>query len=56
MNSKMVTSMTQELIERFHYAMLGIYDAARKLKKPYTPRRFLNMVNDYGGKEAVNGN
>ncbi len=45
--------MTQELIERFHNAMLGIYDAAGKLKKPYYPRRFLKMVNDHGGKEAA---
>ena len=53
MNFKMVTSMTQELIERFHYAMLGIYDSASKLKKPYYPHRFIQMVNEYGGKEAA---
>jgi hypothetical protein len=33
--------------------MLGIYDAARRLKPPYTPGDFRKMVIEMGGKGAA---
>ncbi len=46
--------MSKEITEQFHHAMLGIYDAALKLKPPYSARYFLNMVQEHGGKETAN--
>ena len=37
----------------FHQEMLDTYDAARRLKPPYTPTEFRRMVTDLGGKEAA---
>ncbi len=34
-------------------AVLDTYDAARRLKPPYTPTEFRRMVTDLGGKEAA---
>lgn len=45
--------MSKEITEQFHQAMLGIYDAALKLKPPYPARLFLRMVQEHGGKEAA---
>ncbi|MEZ7524408.1 hypothetical protein [Burkholderia vietnamiensis] len=45
--------MTDKTLEEFHYAMCGIYDAARKLKPPYHATYFLRMVNEYGGKATA---
>lgn len=42
-----------ELERNFHQAMLGIYEAARRLKPPYNATRFLQMVNELGGKTAA---
>jgi len=42
-----------QLEKRFHEAMLGIYESAKKLKPPYNAPRFLRMVNEHGGKEAA---
>jgi hypothetical protein len=42
--------MSNELSEQFHQEMLGIYDAALKLKPPYKSHSFLRMVNEHGGK------
>jgi hypothetical protein len=43
----------ERLLAQFHEAMLGIYDAARRLKPPYIPGDFLRMVVDMGGKAAA---
>lgn len=43
----------ERLLTQFHEAMLGIYDAARRLKPPYVPGDFLRMVVDMGGKAAA---
>ena len=43
----------ERLLTQFHEAMLGIYDAARRLKPPYVPGDFLRMVTDMGGKAAA---
>jgi hypothetical protein len=42
-----------ELETRFHEAMLGIYEAAKRLKPPYYAPRFLRMVHEHGGKETA---
>jgi hypothetical protein len=41
------------LEELFTEAMLGIYEAAKKLKRPYHAPRFLRMVHEHGGKETA---
>lgn len=43
----------EELLAQFHDAMLNIYDAARRLKPPYTPGDFRRMVLEMGGKGAA---
>jgi hypothetical protein len=48
-----VSKDQKELIDQFHQAMLGIYEAARNLKPPYVPSYFLKMVNELGGKAAA---
>jgi hypothetical protein len=45
--------MEKERISEFHNAMLGIYDAALKLKPTYRATSFLSMVNEHGGKETA---
>lgn len=40
--------------KQFHEAMLGIYEAAKRLKPPYHAPRFLRMVNEHGGRETAN--
>lgn len=45
--------MSVSLIEQFHQAMLGIYDAAANLKTPYRATIFLRMVKTHGGKIAA---
>ena len=35
-------------LREFHDAMMGIYDAARRLKPPYTPGDFRRMVLEMG--------
>lgn len=45
--------MTDSLEQQFHHAMLGLYDAAAKLKPPFRSVRFLNMVRERGGKAAA---
>jgi hypothetical protein len=42
-----------QLEQRFHHAMLGIYEAVKNLDPPYHPTYFLQMVNQYSGKEAA---
>ena len=46
-------TMPDEISQQFHHAMLGIYDAALKLKPPYRATRFLSMVHERGGKAAA---
>jgi 5-methylcytosine-specific restriction endonuclease McrA len=43
----------EPLLAQFHQAMLGIYDAARRLKPPYTAGDFRRMVLEMGGKGAA---
>jgi hypothetical protein len=43
----------ERLLIQFNEAMLGIYHAARRLKPPYVPGDFLNMVVEMGGKAAA---
>ncbi|MGA0569596.1 hypothetical protein ACO2Q9_02625 [Variovorax sp. VNK109] len=45
--------MNDDQAERFHHAMLEIYDAAAKLKPPYRASRFKLMVEERGGKAAA---
>lgn len=45
--------MSNDQAERFHHAMLEIYDAAAKLKPPYRASRFKLMVNERGGKATA---
>jgi len=45
--------MSTQLENQFHDAMLGIYDAAKRLKPPYHAPRFLRMVHEHGGKETA---
>jgi hypothetical protein len=42
-----------QLEKQFHEAMLGIYEAAKRLKPPYHAPRFIRMVREHGGKEAA---
>lgn len=42
-----------ELERQFHEAMLGVYEAARRLKPPYVDTRFQRMVLARGGKAAA---
>lgn len=37
----------------FHLEMIGIYEAAKKLKPPYYASLFLRMVNERGGKATA---
>jgi hypothetical protein len=39
----------RQLVQRFDAAMHGIYDAARRLKPPYTPSDFRSMLALHGG-------
>jgi hypothetical protein len=45
--------MSKELTDQFHQEMLGIYDAALKLKPPYRAKQFLIMVQSDGGKATA---
>ena len=46
--------MTQtDLEQKFHAAMLAIYDKALDLPKPYRATRFKQMVCEQGGKAAA---
>lgn len=45
--------MLDDQKERFHHAMLEIYDAAARLKPPYRASRFKSMVEERGGKAAA---
>ena len=45
--------MSSPLEEKFHAAMLGIYEAAARLTPPYHATRFLKMVQGNGGKAAA---
>lgn len=45
--------MKNETLSQFHLAMLGIYDAALKLKPAYRATSFLRMLNEHGGKETA---
>lgn len=45
--------MADDQTERFHHAMLEIYDAAAQLKPPYRASRFKLMKNERGGKAAA---
>jgi hypothetical protein len=45
--------MPSQLEERFHAAMLHIYERAAQLKPPYHATRFLQMVQGNGGKAAA---
>lgn len=45
--------MEKDTLSQFHLAMLGIYDAALKLKPTYRATSFLKMVNEHGGKETA---
>ena len=47
------TKMPNELTQQFDHAMLGIYDAALKLKPPYRAKMYLQMVHEHGGKETA---
>lgn len=49
----MEPSLSQELIDQFHSAMLAIYDAALRLKPTYRATLFLRMVHEHGGKGAA---
>lgn len=43
-----------QLERDFHEAMLGIYDAALRLKPPYRATYFRRMVLERGGRQAAN--
>lgn len=45
--------MSSHLEERFHTAMLHIYESAARLSPPYRATRFLQMVQGSGGKAAA---
>lgn len=45
--------MSDPLEQQFHHAMLGLYDAAAKLKPPFRSQRFLNMVREHGGRATA---
>lgn len=42
-----------QLEQEFHKAMLNIYQEALNLPQPYKATRFLQIVNEFGGKEAA---
>ena len=42
-----------QLEQQFHDAMLHIYEAAKRLKPPYHPTRFLRQVKERGGRQAA---
>jgi hypothetical protein len=48
-----MSQQQDRLLAEFHQAMLGIYEAARRLKPIYTPTDFLKMVNELGGKATA---
>src|SRR5690606_22548326 len=48
-----MASHPRQLLAQFDKAMLNIYEAARKLKPPYTPTEFRRMVAELGGKETA---
>jgi hypothetical protein len=43
----------ENLVQRFHQAMLEIYEAATKLKPAYRPNYFRSLVMQHGGKGAA---
>lgn len=43
----------ENLVRRFHQAMLDIYESATKLKPAYRPNHFRNLVLKHGGKDAA---
>ncbi|CQI96092.1 hypothetical protein B4900_11380 [Yersinia rohdei] len=45
--------MNEELIDRFHKEMLGIYNSALNLTPPYRATRFYQMVLQHGGYETA---
>ncbi len=45
--------MIDPLEERFHAAMLNIYESGVRLKPPFRATRFLALVNRIGGKSAA---
>lgn len=45
--------MSPQLLDKFHVAMLAIYDAGLRLKPTYRATLFLRMVHEYGGKGAA---
>ncbi len=45
--------MSPSLEEKFHGAMLHIYECAAQLRPPYRATRFLQMVQGNGGKGAA---
>lgn len=48
-----MTKPANELEQQFHQQMLGIYEAAKRLKPPYHATRFHQMVVERGGKDAA---
>ena len=42
-----------QLEQEFHKAMLNIYQEALNLPQPYKATRFLQIVNEFGGKKAA---
>ena len=46
-----MSATNMDLEKQFHQEMLRIYDEAAKLK--YHPTRFLQMVEEHGGREAA---
>lgn len=45
--------MSAQIEEQFHAAMLHIYESAARLNPPYRATRFLQMVQNSGGKSAA---
>lgn len=48
-----MANLNPDLKQQFHAEMIGIYEAARRLKPPYHATRFLQMVTERGGKDAA---
>ncbi len=46
--------MSNKAEEDFHNAMKKLYTDALNLNPPYKSPRFLDMLNDHGGKETAN--
>lgn len=42
-----------QLEQEFHKAMLNLYEETLNFPRPYKATRFLQMVNEFGGKEAA---